>query len=140
MTAKVALKAATGLDVGVSDFLEGVRGGLFEELVERTLDEDALRRVVSGEEGVGAEMERDAKASYEALKEFIDKQEAKTRNKEEYVNFRDKMRRVGDGQGGGGVGPQRKRSEVAGLAQERSPIRIDAALFECRTMCVEPST
>lgn len=100
VTAKIALKVATGLDVGVSTFLDGVREGVFEELVERTLDEDALRRVVSGEEDVGAGMEKDAKASYEVLKEFIHEEEAKTRNSVDYVDFRDEMRRVGDGKGG----------------------------------------
>ncbi|CAN0021644.1 unnamed protein product [Scytosiphon promiscuus] len=45
-------------------------------------------------------MEMDTKASYEALKTFIDKEEAKRRNSDGYVDFRDKMKQVGDGKGG----------------------------------------
>ncbi|CAN0002519.1 unnamed protein product, partial [Ectocarpus fasciculatus] len=65
VTAKVALKATTGLEVDISDFLKDVKDGLIEELVDRALDEDALLRVISGEEDIGAGMQQDARASYE---------------------------------------------------------------------------
>ncbi|CAM9929296.1 unnamed protein product [Ectocarpus sp. 6 AP-2014] len=104
VTAKVALNATTGLNVDPSDFLKDVRDGLVEELVDRTLDEHALRRVVTGEEAIGADMQRDTKASYEALKKFMDKEEIKrckdAKDGDGYVHFRDEMKRVTDGKGG----------------------------------------
>lgn len=100
MTAKVALKATTGLDIEVSDFLNAVKDGLSEELVGRTLDEDTLLRVVSGVEDAGADMQRDTRASYEALKKFMDKEEMNGREYDGYVDFRDMMQSVTDGNGG----------------------------------------
>ncbi|CAM9739597.1 unnamed protein product [Hapterophycus canaliculatus] len=100
VTAKVALKATAGLDADVSDFLKYVKNGLFEELVDRALDEDALIRVVTGEEDPSDDMQRDAVVSYEALQKFIDKEENKRRDGDDYVDFRDKMQRVDDGKGG----------------------------------------
>ncbi|CAM9841435.1 unnamed protein product [Scytosiphon promiscuus] len=100
VTAKVALKATTGLGVEVSDFLNAVKDGLFEELVAHALDEDALHRVISGDEDAGTDMQRDARASYEALNKFMDKQEMKGHTLDDYVDFRDKMQRVTDGKGG----------------------------------------
>ncbi|CAM9376460.1 unnamed protein product [Laminaria digitata] len=101
VTAKVALKAATGLDVEVSGFLNDVKSGVFEELVERSLDEDALLRVVSGEEAAGADMQRDARASYEEIMHFMEKEQLdrrKTaRDGDGYIDFRDSMERVPDG-------------------------------------------
>ncbi|CAM9928030.1 unnamed protein product [Ectocarpus sp. 6 AP-2014] len=46
VTAKVALNATTRLNVDISDFLKDVKDGLVEELVDRTLDEEALLRAV----------------------------------------------------------------------------------------------
>lgn len=104
MTAKVALKATTGLDVDISDFLKDVKDGLADEIVDRTVDEEALFRVVSGEEDVDAGMQRDTKASYDALKKFMDKEELSrrkdARDDDGYVDFRDEMKRVPDGKGG----------------------------------------
>lgn len=68
MTAKVALKAAGGLDVDVSDFLQAVKNGLVDEIVDGTLDEEALFRFVNGEENASADMQGDASGSYEVLK------------------------------------------------------------------------
>ncbi|CAN0308780.1 unnamed protein product [Ectocarpus sp. 12 AP-2014] len=102
--AKVALKATSGLDVDLSDFLEDVKDGLVGELVDRTLDEDALLRVISGEEDVGADMQQDTRASYETLKKFMDKEQVdrlkNARDGDGYVDFREKMKRVADGMGG----------------------------------------
>ncbi|CAM9320287.1 unnamed protein product [Scytosiphon promiscuus] len=104
VTAKVALKATTGLDMPASGFLNAVAAGLYDGLVDRTLDEDALLRVILGEEGPSAEMERDGRASYDALKKFIEKMESKRRKNagedDGYVDFRDRMQRVGDGREG----------------------------------------
>ncbi|CAM9921826.1 unnamed protein product [Ectocarpus fasciculatus] len=104
VTAKVALNAATGLSVDISDFLKDVQDGLVDELVDRTVDEGALLRVVSGEESVTTGMQRDTSASYEALKKFMDKEGLKRRKDAKdgdgYVDFGDEMKRVTDGRGG----------------------------------------
>lgn len=103
VTAKVALKATAGLDVDISEFLQAVKEGAVEEVADRTLEE-ALSRVVSGEEVAGADMQRDTRASYEALKKFMDKEELNRRkNAKEgdgYIDFREKMQRESDGKGG----------------------------------------
>ncbi|CAM9835410.1 unnamed protein product [Ectocarpus sp. 6 AP-2014] len=104
VTAKVALKTTTGLDMDMSDFLKDVKGGLVEELVDRTLNEDALLRVISGEEDIGADMQQDTRASFEAVKKFMDKEELSRRKTasgdDGYIDFRDEMTRVTDGRGG----------------------------------------
>ncbi|CAN0376402.1 unnamed protein product, partial [Ectocarpus sp. 8 AP-2014] len=101
VTAKVALKASSGLDVDLSDFLKDVKDGLVDELVDRTLDEDALLRVLSGDEDVSADMQTEARASYEALNKFMDKEQLDRRKNagdgDGYVDFRDKMKCVADG-------------------------------------------
>ena len=105
MTAKVALKAAAGVDVSLlSDFLQDVKAGLVEELVDRALDEDALLRVACGDEGAGSDMQRETSASYEAITEFMTKEGAKRRKKardgDGYIDFRDSMEQVHDEKGG----------------------------------------
>ncbi|CAN0337971.1 unnamed protein product, partial [Ectocarpus sp. 8 AP-2014] len=92
VTAKVALNATTGLNVDISDFLKDVKDGLVEELVDRTLDEDALLRAVSGEDDVGADLQKVTRASYEALKRFMDKEQVNrvtnARDGDGYIDFR----------------------------------------------------
>ncbi|CAM9930362.1 unnamed protein product [Ectocarpus sp. 6 AP-2014] len=104
VTAKVALNAVTGLNVDVSDFLKDVKDGLVEELVDRTLDEDALLRAVSGDDTVGADLQRDTRASYEALKVFMENEERRRRKNardgDGYIDFREEMTRLPDGRGG----------------------------------------
>lgn len=104
VTAKVTLRATSGLDVDLSDFLKDVKDGLVDELVDRCLDEETLLRVVSGEEDVGTDMQKDTRASYEALKKFMDKEQGNrlknARDGDGYVDFREKMKRVADGIGG----------------------------------------
>ncbi|CAN0153198.1 unnamed protein product, partial [Ectocarpus sp. 12 AP-2014] len=103
VTAKVALKATSALDVDISDFLKTMKDGLVDELADRTLDEDALLRVVKGEEDIGADMQRVTQASYEALKKFMEKAERSRRKNAKdgdgYIDFRDRMTRVRDGRG-----------------------------------------
>ncbi|CAN0427175.1 unnamed protein product, partial [Ectocarpus sp. 13 AM-2016] len=86
------------------DFLRAVNEGLVEEVVDRTLDEETLVRVVSGEEDADSEMRRDTRASFEALKKFMEKEKSNRRKTatdgDGYVNFEDKMKRVDDGKGG----------------------------------------
>lgn len=86
VTAKVALKATSRLDVDTSDFLHDFKEGMVEELAYCTLDEEALFRVLIGEEAAGVDLQRKTRASYETLKEFMDKEE--------------RMKRVSDGKGG----------------------------------------
>ncbi|CBJ26200.1 LRR-GTPase of the ROCO family [Ectocarpus siliculosus] len=102
VTAKVAIKATSGLDVDLSDFLKDVNDGLVDELVDRMLDEDELRRVVSGEEDVGTDMQKQTRASYEALTELMGKLERRkdARDGDGYVDFRENMQRLSDGRGG----------------------------------------
>ncbi|CAB1106422.1 unnamed protein product [Ectocarpus sp. CCAP 1310/34] len=104
VTARVALNATTGLDVNISNFLQDVKDGLVNELVDRTLDEEALLRAVSGDDDIGAELQRDTRASYEALKKFMDKEQVdrvkNARDGDGYIDFRDEMKRVTDGRGG----------------------------------------
>lgn len=103
-TAKVALKATTGLDIAVSEFLNAVEDGLYEGLIDHALDEDALLRVVLGEEDACADMQREGRASYETLKAFIERKESKRRTNatedDRYIDFRDRMQRLSDGRGG----------------------------------------
>ncbi|CAN0493167.1 unnamed protein product [Ectocarpus sp. 12 AP-2014] len=104
VTAKVALNATAGLNVNISEFLKDVKDGLVDELVDRSLDEEALLRIVSGEEDVDADMQNDTRASYEALKKLMDKEQVgrlkNARDGDGYIDFRDKMKRVPDGRGG----------------------------------------
>ncbi|CAM9429439.1 unnamed protein product [Ectocarpus sp. 12 AP-2014] len=104
VTAKVALNATTGLNVDISDFLKDVKDGLVNELVDRTLDEEALVRAVSGDDDIRADLRRDTRASYEALKKFMDKEHVdgvkNARDGDGYIDFRDEMKRVTDGRGG----------------------------------------
>lgn len=104
MSAKVALRATTGLDVNVSEFLQDVKNGFLEEVADHVFDEEALSRVLSGEEDAGADMQRDMSASYEALKNFMEKEELHRRKNAKggdgYTDFREKMQHESDGKGG----------------------------------------
>ncbi|CBJ26194.1 LRR-GTPase of the ROCO family, putative pseudogene [Ectocarpus siliculosus] len=104
VTAKVALKAASGLEVDLSHFLKDMQDELVDELVDRILDEDALFRVLSGEEDIDANMQTETMTSYEALKTFMDQEQRERRKNardgDGYVDFRKKMKRVSDGSGG----------------------------------------
>lgn len=119
--ATVALKAVAGAELqGSSDFMHGVEDGLVEELADLSFDQDVLLGVssggedaeaalrksacFSGEEDAGAVLRRSAWASYEAITEFMNKEETKRRSKaknvDSYIDFRDSMREVDDGTGG----------------------------------------
>ncbi|CAN0350489.1 unnamed protein product [Ectocarpus sp. 6 AP-2014] len=98
VAARVALRATVGVDVEFSGFLQAVRDEVVEEVVDRTLDEEALFRVISGEGGAGVDMQR-VTDSYEDLKKFMLKEES-ARHGDGYVDFREHMERVNDGKGG----------------------------------------
>ncbi|CAN0010701.1 unnamed protein product [Ectocarpus sp. 12 AP-2014] len=122
VTAKVAIKATSGLFVDLSDFLKDVNDGLVDELVDGMLDEGELRRVVSGEEDVGTDMQKQTRYSYEALTEFVAKLKRckDARDGDGYVDFRENMLRLSDG------GSERKRSKMVGLTLERCSIELGA--------------
>ncbi|CAB1099588.1 unnamed protein product [Ectocarpus sp. CCAP 1310/34] len=88
-------------DVDLSYFLQAVKDGLVEEIVDGALDEGILFRVANGDENAGADMQRDARASYEVLKEFMEKLDRgnNTEGLDGYTDFREKMQRVSDGRG-----------------------------------------
>lgn len=101
MTAKVALKGLAGVEVpGLSGFIQDVGMGFAEELhvVDRTLDEDVLLRVLSGDEDVQNDMQRKTRASYEAITEFMKTEELKRRKNPRknggYIDFRNTMQQV----------------------------------------------
>ncbi|CAN0430842.1 unnamed protein product [Pylaiella littoralis] len=104
LIAKVALKAVCGLDLEVSDFLNAVKGGIGEAVADRVLDEEALRRVVLGDEAPSTDIQGASKASYEALQKFMMVEEERSKKHarpgDGYVDFRKEMERVGDGEGG----------------------------------------
>lgn len=98
--ARVALRAIPGVDLS-SGYFSAIRLGMDEDLGGRALDEDALGRVLSGDEDAPADMQKDMTASYEVLKEFMEQEEANRRTTarpgDGYVDFRDTMTLVDDG-------------------------------------------
>ncbi|CAM9732608.1 unnamed protein product [Ectocarpus fasciculatus] len=104
VTARVALNAVAGLNVNVSGFLKDVKDELVDEIVDRTLEEDALLRFVSGDDAISTDLQRCTRASYEALKVFMENEERKRRKNardgDGYIDFRDTMKRLPDGRGG----------------------------------------
>lgn len=102
--AKVALKVVPGLDLEVSDFLNALTEGMCKVVAVSVLDEEALRRVVLGEEIASTDMQEASTASYEALKAFTQKEERRreehARSGDGYVDFTNEMKRVADGKRG----------------------------------------
>ena len=100
MLAKVAIKAASGLDVPMSEFLNGAKSYIGEEVADRVLDDGAIERVLDGsdvpeEEG---DVKRLVGKAYEELKSFMEGLEFEdTRH---YVHFNNVMQLVDDGDGG----------------------------------------
>lgn len=93
MLAKVAIRAASGLDILVSDFLDGAKSYLGDELADRIPDEDAIDKVLDGSSV--REQDKAKKLvgkAYEELKQFIKGHEC--REKEDYVHFETLMQRV----------------------------------------------
>lgn len=98
LIAKVALKAVCGLDLDASEYLNALKAGIGEEVADRAFDQEDLRRMTLGEE-VGMDMQRASKASYKALKAFMEKEEGRkkpARRGNGYVDFRDSMECVPD--------------------------------------------
>lgn len=96
--AKVALKTVSGLDLPASEFLNGLKEGIVEEVADHAFDEDALHRVhqvLLGEAADDSDISDESKASYAALSKFM--------RDGEYRDFKDKMQQVDDGNGRGGL-------------------------------------
>lgn len=105
MAAKIGVRGAMGVDeLVLSDFLQEIKAGLTEELHVVALDEEALTRILVGEEDAPSDVQRMTRSSYNALGDFMKKEEAQRRKKardgDGYIDFRDKMERVDDGKGG----------------------------------------
>ena len=105
MAAKIGVRGAMGVDeLVLSDFLQEIKAGLTEELHVVALDEEALTRILVGEEDAPSDVQRMTWSSYNALGDFMKKEEAQRRKKardgDGYIDFRDKMERVDDGKGG----------------------------------------
>ena len=97
--AKVAIRAASGLDLPVSDFLNGAKSYLGEEMADRVLNDSVIERALDGtsrpEEGQVKTLVGEA---YEKLKKFMEEQKSKGTG--QYVHFDKLMQPVDDGEGG----------------------------------------
>lgn len=98
--AKVAIRAASGFDLPLSDFLNGAKSYLGEELADRVLDDDTIeqaldRSTVPGRRG---EVKALVGEAYEELHKFM--KEHKCENTERCVHFEVLMQLVDDGDGG----------------------------------------
>lgn len=105
MIAKVALKAASGIDLDVTGYLNAIKSEIGEQLADE-VDMDNLQRFVLGEDAgphtkTIKDTERLTKASYEALSEFMRKEEVDRESHVPgtYVDFRDEMTQLDDGKG-----------------------------------------
>lgn len=98
--AKVAIKAASGVDLPVSDFLNGVRSYIGEEMTDRALDDGAIERALDGTTVPGEEggVKRLVGEAYEELKKFM--KEHLRRDAGRYIHFDKLMQLVDDGVGG----------------------------------------
>lgn len=91
MIAKVALRAVSGLDLEVSDFLNAFKDEIGGEIADR-LDEDTLDNVVRGQRIATEGTQIVSKASYEALEKFMEKGQ--------HVDFKNHMELVEKGKDG----------------------------------------
>ncbi len=94
MIAKVALKTVSGLEMPVSEYLKALMEGV-GEAASLALDEEALRRVIQGEEDASPDMQGTSKASYAALVKFMEQSG--------HDDFKNEMRLVPDGNRQGGM-------------------------------------
>lgn len=107
--AKLAFKAASGLDLNVSEYLNAFKAGIGEELADGALAEENVQRLVQGAETGGdtnieGDTQRLTRDSYAALWEFMRKEELdrkkNAKDGDGYVDFRDEMTHEPDGNGG----------------------------------------
>lgn len=98
----VSIKAASGLDLPVSDFINGAKSHIGEELANRVLDDGVIERALGGsavpvEEG---EVKTLVGEAYRELKQFMERHEFKDTRR--YVHF-DKVMQLVDGRDDGKV-------------------------------------
>lgn len=107
--AKLAFKAASGLDLDVSEYLNAFKAGIGEELADGALAEENLQRLVQSAQTGGAtniegDTQRLTRDSYAALCEFMQKEELdrkkNAKDGDGYIDFRDRMTHEPDGNGG----------------------------------------
>lgn len=97
--AKVAIKAASGIDLPVSDFLNGAKSYLGDEMTDRVLDEGSIERALDRRTvPVEGKVKTLVGEAYEELKKFIRGYECK--NIEGSIRFDELMQLVDDGKGG----------------------------------------
>lgn len=95
----MAIKAASGLELPMSDFLNGAKSYLGEELADRVPDGGAIEQALNGcEVAVGGEVKAIVGKAYEELNNFIESHECKDAGG--YVHFDKVMQQVDDGDGG----------------------------------------
>lgn len=103
MIAKVALNAASGLNLEISEYLDALNQSICDEVADRAFNVERLREAMLKGEPADADMQGASTESYEALKAFMDKE--KKRNKHAtpgagYVDFTNEMEFVPDEKGG----------------------------------------
>lgn len=100
MLGKVAIKAASGVDLPLSDFLNGTKSYLGEELADRVLDNDIIEQALDETPipGRGEEAKTIVGEAYEELYKFI--KEYTCENPERCVHFEKYMQLVDDRDGG----------------------------------------
>lgn len=95
----MAIRAASGLDLPVSEFLNGAKSYLGEEMADRMLDDDAVEKALNGSE---VPLEGEGKMlvgkAYEELWQFIEGHKCK--HKDGYIHFDERMQLVDNGNGG----------------------------------------
>lgn len=126
---KVACKVGAGVDLSLlSDYLNDVKAGIGEELADSALSGEALRSVVQGDEAASATMLTESRSSYAALQAFLDKEEHKQKANPTagYVDFKDEMKRVGDGHNSKGV----SKSGVVWVSNANAPL-WEASVPKC---------
>lgn len=106
--AKVAIKATSGLDLPVSEFLNGTKSYLGEELADRMLDDDVVERALSGKWGRRGRGGKIIDKAYEELKIFIEEHESKS--SERYVHF-DRVMELADDRDGEKIWVSKKNAQ-----------------------------
>ena len=95
---KVAIKAGSGLDLPVSDFLNGAKSYLGEELADRVLDDDAVERALNGSAIEEGRVTNLVGKAYEELKNFMEMHTCEDTAR--CTHFDKEMQLVDDGDGG----------------------------------------
>lgn len=95
---KVAIKAASGLELPVSDFLNGAKSYLGEELADSVLDDDAVERALNGTAVEEGKVKNLVGKAYEEFNNFMEMHRCEDTAR--CIHFDKEMQRVDDGDGG----------------------------------------